>query len=99
MIRGTTPTVEFTLPFLLSNVDKIWITFSQNNSELFTLEKQDCELYEYTIQATLTQKQTLKLLSQTMVEIQVRLLTKTGVAMASNIIKEPVQRILKDGEI
>ena len=99
MIRGTTPTLEFVLPFAVTSADKIWITFSQKGKEVFTIETQDCKINETVIQVVLTQQQTLKLLSETTLEIQIRLLTDTGVAMASQIILTTVQRILKDGEI
>ena len=99
MIRGTTPTLEFTLPFELVEIDKLWITFSQNNKEVFTVEKQDLVLGDKTISLKLSQKQTLLLSSNSMVNIQIRVVDTKGLAMASNIIKTPVQQILKDGEI
>lgn len=99
MIRGTTPTVVCTVPFDPSVLDKLWITFSGNGREIFTLEKDDCTFVDNDIKATLTQAQTLMLKGGSYVEIQIRALTDDGVAIASNILKEPVWRILKDGEI
>ena len=99
MIRGTTPTLEFTLPFELLNIKRLWITFSQNNKEMFTVEKDECEIKGSVITLTLSQRQSLLLCSSTMVEIQIRILTDKDESLASNIIKTPVQRILKDGVI
>lgn len=48
---------------------------------------------------TLSQTETLMFLNGAPVEIQLRVLTKDGQALASEIIEEPVGRILKDGEI
>lgn len=102
MIRGTTPELSFTLPFSASSATRIWITFSQNNQEVFTVEKPDCTIEENVIKFTLSQKQTLSLNSNSNVEMQIRILfpgEKESDALASNIITTTVQRILKDGEI
>jgi hypothetical protein len=99
MIRGTTPTLSFTLPFETELIKKLWVTFSQCNKEIFTLEKDDCELNEYEVEVKLSQRQTLQLLPNAIVEIQLRVLTLDDVALASDVLHTSVQRILKDGEI
>ncbi len=102
MIRGTTPPLTFTLPFDVSEALKVWITFSQNNKEIFTVEKDDLEINEKTIKCVLTQKQTLALTHGAKVEMQIRVLLNNENmedALASEIITAPVQRILKEGEI
>ena len=99
MIRGTTPTITFTLPFDTSDINKVWITFSQQEQEVFTLVRSDCKFYEDTIEVTLTQEQTLKLIPNTFVEIQIRILDYYDSAMASDVIVEPMDRILKEGVI
>lgn len=102
MIRGTTPTLMFTLPFDVSNAVRIWITFSQDNREVFTLEKSDLEITENVIKCRLTQSQTLSLKHNARVEMQIRISRYSGSmedALASNIITTSVQRILKEGEI
>lgn len=99
MIRGTTPSLTFTLPFDTTNIEVLWVTFSQDNNEVFTLLKSDCVLDGNTITVNLTQSQTLSLLGNQMVHIQVRIKTSDGKALASNILTTSVQRILKDGEI
>lgn len=99
MYRGTTPTLKFSLPFDVSFIDVVWVTFSQKNKEIFTIETEDCVLEEKTITMELTQNQTLRLQGKDEVEIQVRILTHEGEALASNIFKTTVKRILKDGEI
>lgn len=95
MIRGTTPTLNFTLPFEVSIIEKLWITFSQSDLEVFTLTNERCEMNEHTIKVTLTQEETLQFKSSALVEIQLRVLDNSDTAVASDIIRVPVQRILK----
>lgn len=106
MFRGTTPQIDFTLPFDVSNIKTVWITFSQYDEELFTVKTEDVtSMSGNKIIVKLTQAQTLKLKPQKLlrndheVEIQLRILTNAGDALASNIMRTSAEKILKDGEI
>lgn len=98
MIRGTTPTLTFSLPFDVSNATKIWLTFSQNDKEVFTLNKEDLEISENAISCKLSQSQTLSFSEHFSVMIQIRAIIG-GKAFASDIMTATVGKILKDGEI
>lgn len=98
MMRGTTPTLTFTLPFPASDITEAWITFAQN--EMVKLDKplSECSCTENKISVTLTQAETLALTSGRITEIQ--LACRCGEAVfRSKIIPVPTSRILKDGEI
>ena len=99
MIRGTTPTLKFGLPFEVSLIEKASIALSQNGSVIIDKSLDDCEVEEKTLILKLSQSETLKLRSETDTEIQVRIRTHDGTALASEIIVEDTDRILKDGEI
>lgn len=99
MIRGTTPQLDFSLPFEVSNIKKAWVTFSQYNREIFTLENEALSMDGSQVSVKLTQEQTLSLSQNNSVEIQLRILTHNDTALASNIMKTDVGRLLKDGEI
>ena len=103
MIRGTTPTLTFTIPFEPDNIDKLWITFSQNKTEVFTVEKDAVTFDGHDIAVRMSQKQTLALNGNSMVDIQIRLSfigdPNDQDALASDIIRTSVEEILKDGEI
>ena len=99
MIRGTTPDLIFTLPFEVKTIQTLWITFYQAGKEVFTLDNESCDLTDNKVTIRLSQEQTLQLVSNSYVEIQLRVLNTNNVAMASNILKVPVQRILKGGVI
>lgn len=101
MIRGTTPTLYFDLPFESNTIEVLYITFNQ--SDVTVLEKTNSDegvtLNDKTITVHLTQEDTLKLNGRTNTEIQLRIKTVDGEALASNIISTPTERVLKDGEI
>ncbi|MBR5823713.1 MAG: hypothetical protein IKY67_06190 [Paludibacteraceae bacterium] len=99
MIRGTTPSLTFNLPFDVSNIKTVWVTFSQKHFEVLSLETEQLQLKGQTISVKLTQDQTLSLKQDEDVEIQLRILTNNGDALASNIMRTSADRILREGVI
>ncbi len=101
MIRGTTPTLEFTLPFDTSSIEEMYITMSQNDKVVLEKAMADCSCSGKAITLNLTQEDTLKLEQKpdAQAEIQIRIRTKEGEALASDIIRVYVGRILKEGVI
>lgn len=97
--RGTTPVLVFTLPFDVAIIKTAWVVFSQIGQEVLTVKTSECTFDGATITAKLTQEQTLLLNHNFSVDIQLRILTKDGEAMASNIIKTDTGKILKEGVI
>lgn len=99
MIRGTTPTLTFTVPFDANEIKKIRVIFSQNGNKVLVFEGDRCVADGRDIKIKMTQQETLVLKQNAPVEIQVRVLMKDDTAMASKIITTSVNRILEDGEI
>lgn len=99
MYRGTTPTLRFTLPFDTSTLDAVWVTIAQGGEVIINKEKSDCDLEGTDISVTLTQEETLALTAGNKTEIQLRVLTTDGLALASEIFRENTDYILKDGVI
>ena len=99
MYRGTTPTLKFTLPFDTSTLDAVWVTIAQGGKVIINKEKSDCDLKGTDISVTLTQTETLALTAGNKTEIQLRVLTTDGLALASEIFRENTDYILKDGVI
>jgi hypothetical protein len=97
MYRGTTPTISFNLPFEVSNIKRIWVTFSQSNSEVLTVEPTSLE--GKTVNVRLTQRETLLFKPNSLVKVQLRILNTRGDALASQVINFHVNEILKNGEI
>ena len=107
MTRGTTPTHTFTLPDNLktATLSAVYITYAQRGETVLEKTLSDVTINNGVIICTLTQADTLKfeVLDQhcgcDKVDVQVRLKTSGGVAMASDIMPVPIRDILKDGEI
>lgn len=99
MIRGTTPTLRFYLPFSVELLEVVYITMQQDGDKVIEKTLDDCEADENMISFRLTQDETLEFADSRWVEIQVRVRMKSGEALASQIERTTVQRILKDGVI
>ena len=100
MVRGTTPTLTFTLPFPVSTLSSLFINISQH-FENIQIEKAlaDCSISGNDISVVLTQEDTLKLAADRQAFIQVRVRTRDGTALASEMIPCSVEDVLKDGVI
>lgn len=101
MIRGTTPTLEFTMPFDTSLIAELYITITQNGATALEKTLSDCNCNDTSVSLTLTQEDTLRLEQKPYLnsEMQIRVRTIAGEALASNIMNVCVGRILKDGVI
>lgn len=86
MVRGTTPTHVFTLPFGVENVEKVRILYAQSGEVKVKKTEADCTMEGNTVTVRLTQEDTFALDSGTFVDIQLRVLTLAGDALASHIV-------------
>lgn len=85
MIRGTTPTHTFKLPFDAKLVKSAMVIYAQNDAVVLEKEAKDCTMRGNEISVTLSQEDTLKLDCHFKVQIQLRILTTEGQALASDI--------------
>lgn len=99
MIRGTTPLLEFTVPFDTSQLAEAYVTLAQCGEVVVDKKLEDCEVDVHKLSVRLTQEETLRLGDRHVTEIQIRVRTVEGEALASNIFAERTDRILKDGVI
>lgn len=84
MRRGTTPTHTFTMPFSAESLQAVQIIYRQGGENILVLEKEDCTLSENTVSVRLSQEDTFAFNDADNVEIQIRVLTEDGDAMASD---------------
>lgn len=94
MIRGTTPTHTFVLPFDTSVVKSAKVLYAQSDVVIF--EKTSCTMDGNTLSVRLTQEETLEFDCKKNVEIQLRILTEADDALTSDIIVADVMRCLDD---
>lgn len=103
MIRGTTPTLQFNLPFMASLIKsaQVLISYVDNYKEVVIEKKlEDCVLGETSISTELTQEETLAFPAPITAEVQLRVVITQGgkdLALATNIYKVKVKKLLKDG--
>ena len=97
MIRGTTPTLTFTLPMAVSTLSEYWVTVSQHYDNIrIDHDSSDCTASGSTITVALTQEETLRLVPDKPVYIQLRVLTSGGDAMASEAFRTTVADVLRE---
>ena len=99
IIRGTTPTLEFELPFGTDQLAEAYVTLAQREVVLVDKPLTECQCDGNKLTVKLTQEETLKLDRECNTEIQIRARLLSGDAIASAIIRESTERILKDGVI
>ncbi len=98
MKRGTTPTHKFTTPYNANDIDKVRIIYSQKDTPVITKENDGITFENNTIITKLSQEETLSFNCKRAVEIQIKILLKTGEVVLSEIIRESVDRCL-DSEV
>lgn len=96
MIRATTPTHIFSLPFETKLLKKIIISYGQYGCEVLKKETKDCIFLDNTISTTLTQEDTNKFYGGTPVDIQLRAMTTSGDVVASKYYTVECDRVLND---
>lgn len=100
MRRGTTPTLEINIKGIdVAELENIYITLSQHKKEV-TKSSEDITIdkTENTLYVTFSQEDTLTF-SRGYVYVQMRAVTKDGMAVASSIAMKKMEEILEEGVI
>lgn len=95
MIRGTTPTLKFNIPFPAELAEACFVTLSQSGRVVVEKTTEDCIASGNAILCKLTQRETLWLKNKP-VEIQLRVKTAEDSYVSEKFIVTVEQ--LKDGE-
>lgn len=102
MYRGTTPTIAIKLntDIKLESLKQIWVTFDNGGGKVITKSIEDVviDTDSQKLKVSLTQEETLSFTGAS-IDIQVRILTDTDVALATPIKSLPVSRVLEGGII
>ena len=98
MIRGTTPTHIFRLPFSVLAIQDVRVIYAQRDEQILVKETADCTLEGNRISVTLTQEDTFKFDHSKCVQIQLRVSTAGGQVLASQIKHIDVEKCL-DSEV
>ena len=103
IVRGSTPTHKFVLPFSPLDISDAIITYQQNGVTVINKKLKDVyiDMESNAVCVQLTQRETLSFFcgekySDNIVNIQVRVIDNNGNVYASNIIREKAVNILWD---
>ena len=96
MIRGTTPTHEFVLPFDTSMCAQIKIIYAQDDKVILEKTASQCEMNGNNVSVKLSQEETFKFDCKKAVQIQVRVLTLGNEALTSSIKLVDVDKCLEN---
>lgn len=101
MYRGTTPKLTFNVGFDVSYINVLWITFKQGSKIKFERQFEQCIVKTDTNQiiVNLTQEETLSLVANMDLNIQLRVGFSNGKRAASKLLTTYVDDILHDGMI
>lgn len=78
IIRGTTPTHDFELPYPQDFVKDVRLTYGQNGKEIFSKVLKDCSFENGVLSVKLTQEDTFSFLPKGNVFIEMRVLLSDG---------------------
>ena len=78
IIRGTTPTHEFELPYPKEMVEDIRVIYGQNDKALFTKNLDECQISDGKIAVSLIQEETFLFVPRKPVQIEVRIKLTNG---------------------
>lgn len=97
MIRGTTPIHTYDIPFDVSLIADLRVSYAQNGKEVVVKKKEDVTLDGNTITVELSQAETFLFdCGKRVVDIQVRVLTVNGDALCSNVMTMQVEKCLNN---
>lgn len=101
MKRGTTPLLKFKTPYKASLIDHGYATISRKGVVFMEIPFSDnrISVQDGFILISLSQEDTLKFNSRATYSVQLRIVLRGDVAVASNIITVPIGSILKNGVI
>ena len=94
MIRGTTPTHTFLLPFDTASIRSLRITYAQRGEVVLQKSEADCTCDGDTLRVQLTQEDTLRFAAGDRMQMQLRVLTENGDVFASRVLGAEVEDTL-----
>ena len=96
MFRGTTPIHTFYVEIDTSIIKEVKITYSQKDEEVLVKRTEDCTIEDGQISTKLSQEDTFRFEPNTVVFIQLRVLTTGDDVLISELIKASVGKCLDD---
>ena len=86
IIRGTTPTINYSFSFAASTIEKTRIYFIQGNETLLTKDEDDCTMNGNTVSVTLTEAETYLFSVKKRLETNARVMQTGGFVGATKSV-------------
>lgn len=99
IIRGTTPTMTFGLPFEADMLATGFVIIKQGNATVIEKELSDCKCGGRTVSARFSQEETLSLSADSNAEINIVVKTVDGERLESDPVFDRVKDTSKEGVI
>lgn len=99
IIRGTTPTMSFGLPFETDQLEVGFVTVQQNGSTIFEKPLSVCSCEGRTVTARFEQEDTLSLESESSAEIRLVVKTVDGERLETKPVIKRIVNTSKEGVI
>lgn len=96
IIQGTTPKQRINVPLDVANIGAVEIVYAQDDKILFRKGLDDCKVDEKGLSFKLTQEETFSFNYKKLLQIQVRVLSKSGDVVGSCIKETSVAQCLSD---
>jgi hypothetical protein len=96
VIRGTTPTHTFQIPFNTNLLKEIRISYAQRDAVVVEKTTEDCKLDGMNITVKLTQEETLRFSENVVAALQLRVLLNDGNVLATPVLRLDVGELLQD---
>lgn len=93
--RGTTPTIEITVPIDLRD-DNVYLTFIQDEIVVLELNETEFTVEEDSISVPLTQENTFRM-KVGPIKMQIRYVAPDGSSDVSNVMETEIVRVYKNG--
>lgn len=96
--RGTTPTHQFRLPFEIDRVECLSITYGyrKNNEVVIKKTLEDCTVIDEYVILTLSQEDTLAFKNNSIIQVQMKVLSNSGTVVASSPYYLKVESVLDE---
>ena len=94
IFQGSTPTNEFTMPFPAEAIEKVIISYEQNDTVVLEKHTEDITISDYLLAVKLTQEETLKFEEDKLVAIQIKVKTTDGEVIPSEKIYDHIADVI-----
>ena len=96
MKKGSTPTYEIEIPFEKRLIQKARVLFGYGNILILKKDTDDLEISDNMVKVTLTQEETFMFLSDSNLDIQLRIVMPGGVSLVSDIMSDFVEKCIDE---